>query len=133
MERQSDASYFFVVGRGWYYSMEVLGDFSRFVLASDLNPDMTAGSISGVVEQAVAFTGMRQVPVEDRTKLLSDNGSGYWARVFEGLRACSKSGISIARRIIHPKESHTFVLCSQERPEQKWTVFTKDAEETLLK
>jgi len=80
---QSDASYFFVVGWGWYYSILVLDDFSRFVLASDLKPDMTAHSISDVVEQAVAFTGMRQVPVEDRTKFLSDHGSGYMARVFE--------------------------------------------------
>jgi RNA-directed DNA polymerase len=80
---QSDASYYFVVGWGWYYSIEVLNDFSRFVLASDLKPDMTADSISDVVEQAIAFTGMRQVPVENRTKLLSDHGSGYLARAFE--------------------------------------------------
>ena len=80
---QSDASYYFVVGWGWYYSIAVLDDFSRFVLASDLKPDMTAHSISDVVEQAVTFTGMRQVPIEDRTKLLSDHGSGYLARVFE--------------------------------------------------
>jgi putative transposase len=80
---QSDASYFFVVGWGWYYSILVLDDFSRFVLASDLKPDMTAHSISDVVEQAVTFTGMRQVPVEDRTKFLSDHGLGYLARVFE--------------------------------------------------
>jgi len=80
---QSDASYFFVVGWGWYYSIEVLDDFSRFVLGSDLKPDMTANSISDVVEQAVAFTGLRHVPVEDRTKLLSDHGSGYLSRVFE--------------------------------------------------
>ncbi len=51
---------------GWYYSIEVLDDFSRFVLASDLKPDMTADSISDVVEQAMAFTGMRQVPFQDR-------------------------------------------------------------------
>jgi len=80
---QSDASYFFVVGWGWYYSIEVLDDYSRFVLASDLKPDTTADSISDVVEEAVAFTGLRQVPVEDRTKLLTDHGSGYLARVFE--------------------------------------------------
>jgi transposase InsO family protein len=80
---QSDASYYFVVGWGWYYSIAVVDDYSRFVLGSDLKPDMTGGSISDVVEQAVAFTGMRQVPVEDRTKLLSDHGSGYLARAFE--------------------------------------------------
>jgi len=80
---QSDASYYFVVGWGWYYSIEVLDDFSRFVLASHLKPDMTADSISDVVEQAITFTGMRQVPVENRTKLLSDHGLGYLARTFE--------------------------------------------------
>ena len=80
---QSDASYYFVVGWGWYYSIEVLDDFSRCVLASDLKPDMTADSISDMVEQAIAFTGMRQVPIEDRTKFLSDHGSGYLARAFE--------------------------------------------------
>ena len=80
---QSDASYYFLVGWGWYYSIEVLDDFSRFVLANDVKPDMTSGSISEVVEQAIAFTSMRQVPVEDRTKLLSDCGSGYLARAFE--------------------------------------------------
>jgi hypothetical protein len=31
------------------------------VLASDLKPDMTAGSISDVVAQAVAVTDMRQL------------------------------------------------------------------------
>jgi putative transposase len=80
---QSDASYFFVVGWGWYYFISVLDDYSRLILAWDLKPDMTAESISDVVEQAVAFTGMKQVPVEDRTKLLSDRGSGYLAQVFE--------------------------------------------------
>ena len=80
---QSDASYYFVVGWGWYYSIEVLDDFSRFVLASDVKADMTSGSISEVVEEAIAFTRMRQVPVEDRTRLLSDRGSGYLARAFE--------------------------------------------------
>jgi putative transposase len=80
---QSDASYFFVVGWGWYYLISVLDDYSRLILAWDLKPDMTANSISDVVEGAVAFTGMKHVPVEDRTRLLTDRGSGYLARVFE--------------------------------------------------
>jgi putative transposase len=80
---QSDASLFFVVGWGWYYSILVLDDFSRFVLASDLKPDMTAHSISDVVERAVEFTGMRPVPIQDRTKFISDHGSRYLVRVFE--------------------------------------------------
>jgi hypothetical protein len=35
------------------------------------------------LEQAVAFPGMRQVAIEDRTNVLTDHGSGYLARAFE--------------------------------------------------
>jgi transposase InsO family protein len=80
---QSDASYFFVVGWGWYYLISVLDDFSRMILAWKLMLDMTAASISEVVEEAVAFTGMRHVSIEDKTRLLTDNGPGYIAQVLE--------------------------------------------------
>jgi putative transposase len=62
---QSDASYFFVVGWGWYYLISGLDDYSRFILAWDLKLDMTAESISEVVQRAVEWTGMERVPVED--------------------------------------------------------------------
>jgi putative transposase len=80
---QTDASYFFVVGWGWYYLISVLDDYSRFILAWDLKRDMTAQSISEVVQQAVEWTGMEKVPVEDRTRLLSDRGPGFLARALE--------------------------------------------------
>lgn len=80
---QSDASYFFVVGWRWYYLISVLDDYSRVILAWDLKVDMTAQSISEVVEQAVESTGQHDVPVEDRARLLTDRGSGYLARAFE--------------------------------------------------
>jgi putative transposase len=35
-----------------------------------------------VVQGAVDATGMTDVPVEDRTRLLSDNGAGYVSRAF---------------------------------------------------
>ena len=41
--------------------------FSRFILARKLQRDMT---------------GMTEVPVADKTRLLSDNGSGYMSRAF---------------------------------------------------
>jgi hypothetical protein len=43
---------------------------------------MSAGSLIDVVQQAVDLTGMTDVPVEDRTVLLSDNGPGYLSRQF---------------------------------------------------
>jgi len=80
---QSDASYFFVVGWGWYYLISVLDDYSRMILAWELKTDMTSASISEVVERAVEFTEMKNVPVEDRTRLVSDNGSSYLSHAFE--------------------------------------------------
>ncbi len=77
-----DASYFRVVGWGYYYLVTVMDDYSRFILAWKLQKDMSANSLIEVVEEAVDATGMADVPVEDRTKLLSDNGAGYVSRAF---------------------------------------------------
>ena len=73
----TDASYFKVVGWGYYYLVTVMDDYSRFILGWKLQKDMSANSLIEVVQAAVDATGMTDVPVENRTKLLSDNGSGY--------------------------------------------------------
>ncbi len=78
----TDASYFRVVGWGYYYLVTVMDDYSRFILGWKLQKDMTANSLIEVIQEAVDATGMTEVPVEDRTKLLSDNGSGYISRAF---------------------------------------------------
>jgi len=78
----SDCCHLRVVDWGWYYLETVMDDFSRFILSWDLKTDMTGGSLEDVVQQAVDFTGMTDVPVEDRTVLLSDNGAGYISQQF---------------------------------------------------
>ncbi len=78
----TDASYFRVVGWGYYYLVTVMDDYSRFILAWKLQKDMSANSFIEVVQGAVDATGMTEVPVEDRTKLLSDNGAGYVSKAF---------------------------------------------------
>jgi putative transposase len=78
----TDASYFRVVGWGYYYLVTVMDDYSRFILAWKLQRDMAADSLIEVIQEAVDATGMAEVPVEDRTKLLSDNGPGYVSRAF---------------------------------------------------
>jgi len=78
----TDASYFRVVGWGYYYLVTVMDDYSRFILAWKLQKDMSANSLIEVVQEAVDATGMTDVPVEDRTRLLSDNGSGYVSKAF---------------------------------------------------
>ena len=52
--------------------MTVMDDYSRFILAWELKSDMAAGSL----------IGMTDIPVENRTVLLSDNGAGYVSRQF---------------------------------------------------
>jgi transposase InsO family protein len=78
----TDASYFRVVGWGYYYLVTVMDDYSRFILAWKLQKDMSANSLIEVIQEAVDATGMTEVLVEDRTKLLSDNGAGYVSRAF---------------------------------------------------
>jgi transposase InsO family protein len=78
----SDCCHLRVIDWGWYYLETVMDDFSRFILGWDLKTDMTGGSLEDVVQQAVDFTGMTDVPVEDRTVLLSDNGAGYLSQQF---------------------------------------------------
>jgi len=78
----TDASYFKVAGWGYYYLVTVMDDYSRYILAWGLKKDMSSDSFIDVVQEAVDATGMTDVPVEDRTRLLSDNGAGYVSRAF---------------------------------------------------
>jgi transposase InsO family protein/transposase-like protein len=78
----SDCCHLKVTDWGWYYLVSVMDDCSRFILAWDLKIDMAGGSLEDVVQQAVDLTGMTDVPLEDRTVLLSDNGAGYISHQF---------------------------------------------------
>ncbi len=78
----TDASYFRVVGWGFYYMVTVMDDFSRFILAWKLQRDMTSDSFIEVIQDAVDLTGMTEILLVDRTRLLSDNGPGYVSRAF---------------------------------------------------
>ena len=79
----TDASYFFVVGWGYYYLITVLDDYSRMVLAWRVQPSMASACIIEVVQDAVEFTGLPTVPVEPGPALLTDNGPGFLSRAIE--------------------------------------------------
>ena len=66
----TDASYFRVIGWGFYYMVTVMDDFSRFILSRKLQRDMTSDSFIDVIQDAVDLTGMADVPLDDRTRAL---------------------------------------------------------------
>ena len=59
-----------------------MDDYSWFILAHKVQRDMTADSLIEVVQEALDSTGMTDIPLQDSTRLLSDNGSGYISRAF---------------------------------------------------
>ncbi len=74
---QTDFTYFRIVGWGWYYLSTVLDDFSRYIIAWKLSPTMRASDVTETLDQALAVTGVDQVRVQHRPRLLSDNGPAY--------------------------------------------------------
>ena len=74
---QTDFTYFRIINWGWYYLSTVLDDFSRYIIAWKLSPTMGATDVTETLDEALAITGVDQVRVNHRPRLLSDNGSAY--------------------------------------------------------
>ncbi len=74
---QTDFTYFRLVHWGWYYLSTVLDDYSRYIISWRLSPTMEAGDVKATLDDAIAVTGVDQVKVRHRPRLLSDNGPSY--------------------------------------------------------
>jgi putative transposase len=74
---QTDFTYFRIIGWGWYYLSTVLDDFSRYIISWKLTPTMGAEDVKATLDEAIAITGVDQVRVKHRPRLLSDNGPAY--------------------------------------------------------
>ena len=74
---QTDFTYFRIIGWGWYYLSTVLDDYSRYIIAWKLSPTMGATDVKETLDEALAITGVEQVRVKHRPRLLSDNGPAY--------------------------------------------------------
>ena len=79
---QTDFTYFHIINWGWYYAGGVLDDYSRYLICYQLSERMDQSAVQGMIEAAVKSTGMRYVPIEQRVKLLTDNGSGFISKPF---------------------------------------------------
>jgi putative transposase len=76
---QTDFTYLKVAGWGWYYLSTVLDDFSRYVVAWKLCSTMKAEDVTETLDLALSASGLDQVKVRHRPRLLSDNGPRYIA------------------------------------------------------
>ena len=76
---QTDFTYLKVIGWGWFYLSTILDDFSRYVVAFKLCTTMKAGDVTETLDRALAASGLDNVSVVHRPRLLSDNGSSYIA------------------------------------------------------
>jgi putative transposase len=78
----TDATHLLAKDWGWYYKISVMDDYSRKILAWGLKDSMDAHAFSSVVEEAFEKTGMREVPLDCRPRLLSDRGPALISHAF---------------------------------------------------
>jgi len=76
---QTDFTYLKVIGWGWYYLSTVLDDFSRYIIAYKLCPTMAAADVTATLDLALQASGLDEAPLDQRPRLLSDNGPSYVA------------------------------------------------------
>ena len=74
---QTDFTYLKVTGWGWFYLSTVLDDFSRYIVAWKLCTTMKAEDVTDTLGLALQASGLDQVNVAHRPRLLSDNGPSY--------------------------------------------------------
>lgn len=74
---QTDFTYFKIIGWGWYYLSSVLDDYSRYIISWKLFSSMTADDVTQTLDMAIKRTGVNEVKIRHRPRLLSDNGPCY--------------------------------------------------------
>lgn len=77
---QTDFTYFKLVGWGWYFLSTVLDDYSRYIISWKLTTTMSADDVKLTLDDAIEQTGVAQVMVKHRPRLLSDNGPYYLSK-----------------------------------------------------
>jgi len=74
---QTDFTYLKVISWGWFYLSTILDDFSRYIIAWKLCTTMKVGDVTETLDLALQASGLDQIHVVHRPRLLSDNGPSY--------------------------------------------------------
>jgi len=74
---QTDFTWLKVTGWGWYFLSSILDDYSRYIIAWRLSSTMAAEDVTKTLDRAVEKTGVTDVRLRHRPRLLSDNGPAY--------------------------------------------------------
>ena len=99
---QTDFTYFKIIDWGWYYLSTILDDYSRFIVAWRLCTSMSASDVADTLDDALSFTGLDQVKVRHKPRLLSDNGPCYISGELSGY--LQENGMTHTRgRPYHPQ------------------------------
>ncbi len=77
---QTDFTYLKVAGWGWFFLSTVLDDFSRYIVSWKLCVTMSAADVTETLEMALRASGLDDVAIKKRPRLLSDNGPSYVAK-----------------------------------------------------
>jgi len=76
---QTDFTYLKVARWGWFFLSTVLDDFSRYIVAWKLCTRMAASDVTDTLDLALQASGLDDVSIKSRPRLLSDNGPSYIA------------------------------------------------------
>ena len=76
---QTDFTYLKVIGWGWFYLSTILDDYSRYIIAWKLCTTMRADDVKDTLQIALDASGLEDANIENRLRLLSDNGPSYIA------------------------------------------------------
>ena len=74
---QTDFTYLKVIGWGWFYLSTVLDDYSRYIISWKLCTTMSTSDVTYTLNLALKTSGCDTAVVQNKPRLLSDNGPCY--------------------------------------------------------
>jgi transposase InsO family protein len=95
---QTDVTYIHIPGHGWWYAVTVIDYFSRYLLAVHLTPSYSAAEVITGIQMAKDAATALHGPLVKKPFLVTDNGSSFLARRFQGFITDSFQHVRIRYR-----------------------------------